>query len=67
MYFGMLPVDPKSEEAQQLIPYTRSVLDALGMKHGPSHGEAIMTSSGPCLGKLFRAFFISKGKQTDER
>lgn len=38
-----------SEEAQLLIPYTRGVLDALGMKHGPSHGEVIMTEDGPCL------------------
>mmetsp|Transcript_32066 Transcript_32066/g.65415 ORF Transcript_32066/g.65415 Transcript_32066/m.65415 type:complete len:694 (+) Transcript_32066:419-2500(+) len=49
VYFGMLPIDPMSEEAKALIPYTRGVLDALGMKHGPSHGEIIMTESGPCL------------------
>eukprot|EP00571_Detonula_confervacea_P012019 CAMPEP_0172305252 /NCGR_PEP_ID=MMETSP1058-20130122/6570_1 /TAXON_ID=83371 /ORGANISM="Detonula confervacea, Strain CCMP 353" /LENGTH=965 /DNA_ID=CAMNT_0013016783 /DNA_START=201 /DNA_END=3098 /DNA_ORIENTATION=+ len=49
VYFGMLPIDPKSEEAKVLIPYTRGVLDALGMAHGPSHGEAIMTKDGPCL------------------
>ncbi len=34
VYFGMLPVDPQSEEAQILIPYVRKVLDALGMAHG---------------------------------
>ena len=36
VYFGMLPIDPKSAEAQVLIPYTRGVLDALGMAHGVS-------------------------------
>ncbi|KAL7527362.1 hypothetical protein ACHAXR_001915, partial [Thalassiosira sp. AJA248-18] len=49
VYFGMLPIDPQSEEAKVLIPYVRGVLDALGMAHGPSHGEAIMTKDGPCL------------------
>lgn len=36
VYFGMLHIDPTSDEAKVLIPYTRAVLDALGMKHGPS-------------------------------
>ncbi|KAL7527822.1 hypothetical protein ACHAXR_007267 [Thalassiosira sp. AJA248-18] len=49
VYFGMLPIDPKSEEAKVLIPYARGVLDALGMAHGPSHGEVIITKDGPCL------------------
>ena len=49
VYFGMLPIDSESEEAKVLIPYTRRVLDALGMKHGPSHGEVILTKDGPCL------------------
>ena len=34
VYFGMLPVDPESDEAKVLIPYVRGVLDALGMAHG---------------------------------
>ena len=49
VYFGMLPIDPKSDEAKVLIQYTRAVLDALGMAHGPSHGEVIITKDGPCL------------------
>eukprot|EP00985_Skeletonema_marinoi_P033822 scaffold42277_cov153-Skeletonema_marinoi.AAC.1 len=49
VYFGMLPIDPTSDEAKVLIPYTRGVLDALGMRHGPSHGEIIITNDGPCL------------------
>jgi len=42
-------VDPQSEEAKMLIPYNKGVLDALGMAHGPSHGEVIITKDGPCL------------------
>lgn len=49
VYFGLLPVDPTSEEAKALIPYNFGVLDALGMAHGPSHGEIIITKDGPCL------------------
>ena len=49
VYFGDVPLDSESEEAKQLIPYTRKVLDALGVKNGPSHGEVIMTEDGPCL------------------
>ena len=32
-----------------LVPYTFGVLDALGIKHGPSHGEVMLTNTGPCL------------------
>jgi biotin carboxylase len=49
VYFGDIPIDPGSEEAQLLIPYTRGVLDSLGVKYGPSHAEVIMTANGPCL------------------
>jgi len=49
VYFGMVPIDPESPEAKILIPYVRRVLDALGLKNGPSHGEVIMTANGPCL------------------
>ena len=49
VYFGLLPIDTMSVEAKYLIAYNNSVLDALGMKNGPSHGEVIMTPSGPCL------------------
>lgn len=40
VYFGMLPIDPRSEEAQALVPYVRGVLDALGMRHGVSCGSS---------------------------
>lgn len=49
VYFGMLPVPSDSEVAQQLIPYVRGVLDALQIRHGPTHGEVILTADGPCL------------------
>ena len=49
VYFGCLPVDLQSPEAKILIPYVRGVLDALGIRNGPSHGEVMMTPDGPCL------------------
>jgi glutathione synthase/RimK-type ligase-like ATP-grasp enzyme len=49
VYFGMKPVDCGSEMASILINYIRRTLDALGIKHGPSHGEVMMTAEGPCL------------------
>merc|ERR1712176_1556920 len=49
VYWGMIPVDSQSEEAKILIPYTRGVLDALGLNNGPTHGEVMMTPEGPCL------------------
>lgn len=49
VYYGMIPVDSNSEIAKQLIKYTQSVLDALELNNGPSHGEVMMTSDGPCL------------------
>jgi biotin carboxylase len=49
VYYGCLPVDLDSPEARIVVPYIRRVLDALGLKNGPSHGEVIMTNDGPCL------------------
>lgn len=55
VYFGDIPVDADTPEAQVLIPYIRGVLDAMGIKNGPSHGEVIITEDGtPCLGKSLR-------------
>jgi len=47
--FGMVPVDATSTAARKVIKYARGVLDALGICNGPSHGEVIMTPTGPCL------------------
>jgi hypothetical protein len=49
VYFGLQPIDSESEEAKIIIPYIRGVLDAMGIKYGPTHGEVMMTSDGPCL------------------
>jgi len=49
VYYGLLPVDPNDPTARILISYMRRVLDAIGIKNGPTHGEVIMTNDGPCL------------------
>jgi hypothetical protein len=49
VYWNMIPVDSSTKEAQQLIKYTRGVLDALKLDNGPTHGEVMMTKDGPCL------------------
>lgn len=49
VYFNEYPIDSKSPEADDLIPYIRSVLDVLGVANGPSHAEVIITEDGPCL------------------
>lgn len=49
VYFGMIPMQSDDPIAQELIKYTRGVLDALGLRNGPSHGEVMMTANGPCL------------------
>jgi hypothetical protein len=46
VYFGMIPVESDSYEAELAIPYVRKVLDALGCKNGPSHAECIITTDG---------------------
>ena len=46
VYFGDIPIDPKSLGCAEMIPYARAVLDALGVENGPSHGEIIMTLDG---------------------
>jgi len=49
VYYGMIPVDSSSPQAKILIEYTRKVLDALKLNNGPTHGEVMLTSDGPCL------------------
>jgi len=49
VYYGMVPVPADSEIAKKLIKYTQGVLDALKLDNGPTHGEVMMTSDGPCL------------------
>ena len=45
----MNAIDPTTPEAKILISYTRRVLDAMEIRHGPSHAEIMMTADGPCL------------------
>ena len=49
VYYGCIPIDPNLPEARILISYSRRVLDAIGIRNGPTHGEVIMTNDGPCL------------------
>ncbi|MFI5706504.1 ATP-grasp domain-containing protein [Kribbella sp. NPDC051620] len=42
-------IDPDTELVARLDAYTRDVLDALGITHGPGHAEVMMTSQGPAL------------------
>lgn len=51
VYYGCLPTDRESPEAKLLIPYTRGVLDAIGIENGPTHGEIIISEDDgqPCL------------------
>jgi len=50
VYYNVLPVESSDPTARVLVEYTRGVLDALQIKHGPSHAEVMMTSDGtPCL------------------
>merc|ERR1711988_1843894 len=50
VYYNMLPVEATDPVAQKLIAYTRGVIDALDIRHGPTHAEVMLTSDGtPCL------------------
>ncbi|MFJ3881039.1 ATP-grasp domain-containing protein [Streptomyces sp. NPDC090077] len=42
-------LDPDSEPVPALRTYVRTVLDALGIRHGASHAEIILTPQGPTL------------------
>lgn len=47
--FGQQCVLADEPVAQQLIAYTRGVLDALNITTGATHTEVMMTPTGPCL------------------
>lgn len=47
--FGQQCVSADEPVAQQLIAYTRGVLDALNVTDGATHTEVMMTPTGPCL------------------
>eukprot|EP00604_Paraphysomonas_vestita_P003162 CAMPEP_0174821084 /NCGR_PEP_ID=MMETSP1107-20130205/5372_1 /TAXON_ID=36770 /ORGANISM="Paraphysomonas vestita, Strain GFlagA" /LENGTH=904 /DNA_ID=CAMNT_0016037753 /DNA_START=302 /DNA_END=3016 /DNA_ORIENTATION=+ len=56
VYFGMKLVSSQSERSQKLIAYSSQVLDALGIRQGPSHMEVMWCGADangqggyPCL------------------
>jgi biotin carboxylase len=49
---GILSLPPSDPRWSRLRDYALSVLDALGIAHGPAHLEIIMTSDGPRLVEL---------------
>ena len=42
-------LDYHGEEQDQVVPYVKAVLDALGIKYGPAHTEVMLTDDGPVL------------------
>ncbi|CAM9247499.1 unnamed protein product [Phaeothamnion confervicola] len=49
VYFGMQLRTTEGTREKELVAYARSVLDAMGIEHGPGHMEVKYTSMGPCL------------------
>jgi len=49
VYFGMSLRPASGAVEQQLVAYSDSVLDALGILNGPGHMEVKMCADGPCL------------------
>ena len=50
VYFGMRLYESADGAVEEsLVTYMHQVLNALDVKHGPSHGEVMMTATGPCL------------------
>jgi len=49
VYQEMHFIEPNKPELQAIVRYTHNVLDALGIQHGPSHSEVLLTNTGPVL------------------
>jgi biotin carboxylase len=49
IYDTMRLVEPDSPQVPHLVGYTKSVLDALEVKNGPSHAELMLDAKGPVL------------------
>jgi biotin carboxylase len=47
--FGYIPILASDEFCHELISYQKTVLDALGIMNGPSHGEVKWEQGEPCL------------------
>lgn len=42
-------LDYHGEQQDQVVPYVKAVLDALGIRYGPAHTEVMLTKDGPVL------------------
>ncbi len=49
IYFSSTVLPYEGELQASLITYSKKVLEALGIRHGPAHIEIIMTDQGPAL------------------
>jgi len=49
VYFGAKLHSGDEKVAQELFTYQKTVLDALGIRHGAGHGEVMYTPNGPRL------------------
>ncbi len=49
VYVGMIAIDEVTPEAYALVEYAFQVLDAVGIKQGPVHGEYMFDEKGPVL------------------
>lgn len=49
VYVGMIAIDEVTPEAYALVEYAFQVLDAIGIKQGPVHGEYMLDEKGPVL------------------
>jgi biotin carboxylase len=52
LYERDIVLDPADAPVPDLIAYVDTVLDALAIRHGPTHAEVIMTADGPALVEL---------------
>jgi len=65
VYVGIIAIDNVSPEAYALVKYAFQVLDAVGIKQGPVHGEFMIDEKGPvlietncrCMGSSYPAKF----------
>lgn len=51
-YDGLELLPWEGERQRRLAAYAGAVLDALGIRHGPAHGEILWSSDGPVLVEL---------------
>jgi hypothetical protein len=51
VYFGMKLVSSESQRSQDLVAYSSQVLNALGIRQGPSHMEVMWCGADPVTGQ----------------